>query len=64
MRHAMESKKQTRPEWRGSHGRRLHEVLLRRKEMKRSSSGGPRGRKVGWAKRCLCSMRLRLCFIC
>ena len=46
-----------------SHGGWLHEVLLRRKEM-RSSIGGTRVWKGCWDKRCLCSEGLCLCFIC
>ena len=64
MRHAAQIKKQARPNGRGSHGRWLHELLLRREEMERSRIGSPRMRKGRWDKRCLCPEGLCLCFIC
>ena len=39
-------------------------MLLRHKEMERSSIGSTWVRKGRWDKRCLCSEGLRLCFIC
>ena len=39
-------------------------MLLRRKEVERSSSSSPWGREVRWSNRSLCSEGLCLCFIC